>query len=359
MSIRTLIVSLLRSDQAHEHFIILNKLKLLALALLLTLIWIVSSASVMTTEEELAWDRVKAAQQHLVQWRTQHGTAPEAEADLWKTGLIGVEWSGLTTTLGDLEAKRTACHPTWAIQYRRWFQSLGLKTGDPVSIFSSSSFPGLLLSALVAAESLDLDINLIVSLGSSTWGANHPDSPWPVIAAELRYAGFVRKRADYYTLGGNGERGGSLSPEGAEIFRTTATGAGVELLTADSLEQMTALKFKLLQKHKSKLLISIGGSHANMGNDENILSLPPGLITSVGQGRGGDGVIGLALDEGMPVIHMLNLKRLSTQIGLPYDSKPEKYLPGKSSLLWSVVGLSVFLIVMWRYRRWQLDTNDS
>lgn len=359
MSMQTLIATLLRSDQPHENFILLNKLKLLVLAVVLALIWLVSSASVMTAEEGLAWDRVNAAQQHLVQWRTQHGTAPDVEDDLWQTGLIGVEWSGLTTTLGDLEAKRTACHPTWVIQYRRWFERQGLQAGDPVSIFSSCSFPGLLLSALVAAESLELDIHLIVSLGSSTWGANHPDSPWPVMAAELRYAGFVRKRADYYTLGGNGERGGSLSPEGAKIFRDAAAGAGVELLTAESLEQMTALKYKLLKKHKSKLLLSIGGSHANMGNDENVLSLPPGLITSAGQGRGGDGVIGLALDEGMPVIHMLNLKRLSTQVGIPYDSKPEKYLPGQSSLLWSAIGLSVFLIVMWFYRRWQLEANVS
>jgi poly-gamma-glutamate system protein len=354
MSMARQLKGLTKSDKSHDQFILWNKIKLLLLAVVLVGIWIVTSSSVMTKEEELVWDRVHAAQQYLSQWRQDNGTAPEVEADPWNTGLIGVEWSGLTTTLGALEAKRTACNPAWTIQYRRWFTQLGLEAGDPVAIFSSSSFPGLLLSAVVAAEASDLDISLIVSLGSSTWGANHPESPWPLMASELRRKGFIHTRADYYTLGGGGEMGRSLFPEGDTLLRKAASDAGVKLLSADNLDKMTALKFDLLKQHGSKLLVSIGGSHANMGDDEDVLTLPPGLIPASSSIEGGSGLIGVALNNHIPVIHMLNMKRLSAQVGIPFDSEPRKYAPEQFSLFWSAVGLCFFLFVLWRYRRWKL-----
>lgn len=359
MSLRSRIANSLKPDSSHKHFILLNKAQLLVLAIVLVCLWMSSASSVMTAEEEQVWDKVRSAQQHLSQWRQQNGTAPDVEADPWQTGLVGVEWSGLTTTLGALEAKRTACNPAWAIQYRRWFHQLGLNAGDAVSIFSSGSFPGLLLSALIAAESMDLDISLVVSLGSSTWGANHPDSPWPVMASELRRSGFIRKRADFYSLGGGGEMGEGLSPEGEAIFRAAADRAGVKLLAADSLAKMTALKIDLLRRHNSRLLISIGGSHANLGDDEDILTLPSGLVPESKTEQGGDGVIGVALKDGLPVIHMLNLKKLSAQMGIPFDSEPRKYAPGQSSLFWAAVGLCFFLIVLWRYQRWQLVADGD
>lgn len=337
----------------------MNKVRLGLLALVLAALWILSADSVMSPREELVWDKVRAAQQHLWQWRTAQGSAAVAADDPWQSGLIGLEWSGLTTTLGDLEAKRTAADPAWAVQYLRWFEQLGLQPGDPVSIYSSGSFPGLLLSALVAAESMELDIDLIVSLGSSTWGANHPDSPWPLMARELRRAGFVKKRADFYTLGGGGEMGRSLSPEGREILLNAAETVGVALLEADELTEMTANKLGRIRSHKSKLMISIGGSHANLGDDEAVLTLPPGLLMPSAVLSGGDGVIGRALEEDLPVLHMLNLKRLSTQVGIAFDSEPTKLAPTRGSLLWSFVGVLIFLVVLWRYRRWQVVADKN
>ena len=189
----------------------------------------------MNPEENKLWERVRSAQLHLSHWRQQNGTVTPAENDPWQCGMIGLEWSGVTSTLGDLASKRTACNPAWAIQFKRWFNELSLEPGDPVAIFSSASFPGLLLNALAAVEEMQLEPLLIVSLGASTWGANHPDNLWPAQAAELRRGGFIHKRADYYTLGAGAELGRGLSPEGESLLRQAAKATCVELLVVGNL----------------------------------------------------------------------------------------------------------------------------
>ena len=157
--------------------------RLLLLAAGMAALWYLAAPAVLTSSERLLWEKVRSAQHHLSQWRGENSSAASVEDDPWNCGLIGVEWSGITTTLGDLSSKRTACNPAWSIQFSRWYRELGLKPGDPIAIYSSSSFPGLLLNAVAAAEALELDPLLIVSLGASTWGANHPDAPWPVLAS--------------------------------------------------------------------------------------------------------------------------------------------------------------------------------
>ncbi len=261
-----------------KHFAVINKLRLLILAFAMAGLWYLAAPAVLGAEEDLLWERVRAAQIHLSQWRQLNGTATAAENDPWNCGLIGLEWSGITTTLGELASKRTACNPAWAVQFSRWFGELDLKPGDRIAIYSSGSFPGLLLNAMAAAEAMQLEPLLIVSLGASTWGANHPELPWPVLAAELRSKGFIRKRADYYTLGGGAELGHGLAPEGEALLRTAAKDAGVELLTAANLEEMIMRKAELLEGFQAKVLINIGGSQANLGDAEEVLRLQPGLV---------------------------------------------------------------------------------
>jgi len=343
------------ASSSQQQSSLVNRLQLVLLAFAMAGLWYLAGSSALNTEEQALWERVHAAQSHISQWRQDNETAALAEDDPWRCGLIGVEWSGITTTLGDLGSKRTACNPAWAIQFSRWFSDLGLVAGDPVAIYSSASFPGLLLSALAAAESMELEPLMIVSLGASTWGANHMDSPWPVIAAELRQGGFIRHRADYYTLGGDGESGLGLAPEAVSLLRAAAESAGVELLTADDLEGMVARKSQLLELHQSRLLVSIGGSHANMGDAPEVLRMQTGLILPADVESAGNGVIGGVLHSNIPVIHMLNIRSLSARTGIPYDRQPRKMAPKKASAWWPGIGVLVFFTVILRHRRWKLE----
>ena len=353
-------VNLIRTtDTSQKHFSIVTKTRLLLLAIGMAGLWYLAAPAVLTTEERMLWEKVRAAQQHLSQWREHNGTATSRESDPFNCGLIGVEWSGITTTLGDLTSKRTSCNPAWAVQFSRWFQELGLKPGDHIAIYSSGSFPALLLNTLAAAEVMQLKPLLIVSLGSSTWGANHPDIPWPVLAAELRRSGFIRHRADYYTLGGDGELGHGFSPEGEALLRTAAKDTGVELLTAGNLEEMIAVKSDLLERHQARLFVSIGGSHANLGDALEVLRMQPGLVPSADVELAGNGVIGTAMRKNIPVIHMLNIRSLSSMVGIPFDSQARQMAPARVSKWWSVAGVILFFAVVLRHRRWRLESSEE
>jgi len=345
--------------QVINRFSFMNRGRLLLLAFVLAGLWYLAAPGLLTPSEQLLWQEVRAAQQHLSQFRQDNGNVSTQEVDPWNCGLIGVEWSGITTTLGDLGSKRTACNPAWAIQFSRWFSELGLKPGDHIAIYSSASFPGLLLNAIVAAEARDLKPMLVVSLGASTWGANRFDSPWPVLATELRRSGFIAKRADYYTLGGGGEMGTGLAPEGEALLRKVAKDAGVELLTAGNLEAMVARKTDLLERHQPRLLVSIGGSHANLGNDHEVLKLHTGLVPATDIGLAGNGIIGIAMRSNIPVIHMLNIRSLSNMVGIPYDSHPRKTAPAKLNKWWSGIGIIIFFTIVLRHRRWKLEPIDT
>jgi len=336
-----------------------NAARLLLLAAALAGLWYLGGDAGLSPDENRLWDRVRAAQLHLWQWRQLNGTAATPESDPWQCGLIGVEWSAITTTLGELASKRTACHPAWAVQFGRWFRELGLKAGDRIAIYSSGSFPGLLLNAIAASEAMQLEPLLIVSLAASTWGANHPGMPWPVMAAELRSGGFIRERADFYTLGGGAELGHDMAPEGQALLREAAAESGVEILSAAGLQQMIVLKMELLEAFGPVVLINIGGSQANLGDAEDVLRLTPGIIPAGEAEQAGNGVIGLAMRDGIRVIHMLNIRALSATAGIPYDVPAGKAAPAKANILWPVTGLAVFFIVLLTHRRWKLEAGED
>ncbi|MCG8563763.1 MAG: poly-gamma-glutamate system protein [Desulfobacterales bacterium] len=327
---------------------------LVGLTLVLLLLWYFPKGKGFSPDEQALWQRVRSAQGELVRYRQKTGCVSPNKIDPWGSGMMGIEWSPITTTEGDLQAKRTACDPVWAVQFQRWFKGLGLKKGDRVAIYSSSSFPGMLINAVMAAESMELDISLGLSLGASTWGANHPQFPLPVMYNVLKNRKYLHTSVAFFTLGGTRETGMGMPEEGKSILYRTAWMEHAPFLTAGSLADMVALKIHRLEESKARLLISIGGSHANMGNDEGILELSPGLTRHAPAGRYGDGVIGFALSNQIPVIHILNLKGLCRSLGLPYDRAPEAQNFGTAGVWGCVLGLALFAIALIRHQRWSL-----
>ncbi len=332
-------------------------LRLSLLTAALALLWGFQAATGLSPAEKDLWRTVRSAQDHLYEWRFPSGG--DNAADPWKTGLIGVEWSPTTTTLGELSAKRTACDPLWAVQIGRWFDEAGLKPGDRVAILASSSFPGLVLSSIAAAEARSLESLLVVSLGASTWGANSPDHPWPVIERELRQGGFVRAKAAFYTLGGDGEAGGSLSPEGRALLEAAARSSGVPLRVPDGLQEAIATKREALQAFGPKMLVSIGGSHANLGDDKTVLDLPPGLVVPAPGMRAGDGVLGHWLGSGRPALHLLAIEKLALKEKIPVDSPPRPWFASSSRAWAAGAGLALFFGVLCTHRRWAWREKDD
>ncbi|MBP5211942.1 MAG: poly-gamma-glutamate system protein, partial [Pyramidobacter sp.] len=138
---------------AQRRFVLRNRIKLVSLALVLLALAVWSGGGASRRELSLM-ERVRTAQNVLYEWRVAGGSEFDPSDDPYRTGLVGLEWSELSTTVGSLEAKRTACDPRWSVVIRRWMESLKVTEGDSVAIFTSSSFPGMALNAVAALESL-------------------------------------------------------------------------------------------------------------------------------------------------------------------------------------------------------------
>ena len=70
----------------------------------------------------------------------------------------------------------------------------------------------------------------------------------------------------------------------------------------------------------------------------------------------GNGVIGFAMQNNIPVIHMLNIKSISDRVGIPYDGTPRKRGPDQQSVLWSLAAIMLFFIVLFTHRRWRMES---
>jgi poly-gamma-glutamate system protein len=318
------------------------------LAAAMAALWYWCGSGVSLQEQQMM-NSVRRAQEYLYGLRTKSGSEFDPANDPYRTGFIGLEWSPLSTTLGALPAKRTVCDPRWSVVVRRWMESLKLQSGDCVAVYSSSSFPGMAFNVLRALESLRLEPLLIVSLGASTWGANDPLFPWPLIEKALRSAGYLRTKAMFYTLGGGREIGGGMPDEATSVLVKAAEVNDVPIVKKASLDEMVQWKMDLLEQHHAKALISIGGSEANMGPGNDILRLRPGLHLS---GEAGSGVIGRALRAGYPVVHLLNIKGLCAETGVPYDAPPSTVFHGGRAKWGLLAGVILFTVALAVYKRW-------
>lgn len=306
----------------------------------------------LSAREERLYEGVKAAEDQWYQWRVERGLGTDEKDDPHHTGLIGLEWSPLSTTLGNLKAKRTAADPRWAVAFRRQFEGLGVGAGDVVPVYSSGSFPGLLLSCLMALESLEARPYLIVSLGASTYGANVPGAGWLQMNAFWREKGFLSSWPEAVTWGNDGEVGDGTSEEGKVLMKKDVARFGLTVLELRPSEQMIAEKTARVLNLRPKVFVSIGGSEANLGTDkEAALALSPGLIEP---GKGvGNGVIGRVSRAGVPVLHCLELHHLAPAWGIPYDGAPGKQLSGRATVPIALALLILFSLACLFWKRWE------
>lgn len=260
------------------------------------------------------------------------------DIDINRTGLIGPEFTPLTTTPGIEEAKRTSLDPNCAAMLVRYFKEAGLQAGDRVAVGSSGSFPGLLIATLCAATEMDLDTKVIASYGASMYGATRLELNICRIIRLLKEADIIRFELLAVSPGGYNDYGESaLWPDSRDMIAELAAVENVEYIDLNNVVASMARRLELFGEDVD-CFVNVGSASANSGTSAYTLDFPNGLVLDPPKipSTPNRGLMYEYAARGVPVINMLNVRKLAADNGLPYDPVPLTQ-PGEGGVYYHIV----------------------
>jgi len=247
--------------------------------------------------------------------------------DINGTGLIGFENSPITTTLGSLEAKRTTTNPNMGALIVHLLHEAGVREGDAVAVGASGSFPALIVAVMSAAKAMSVNPIIICSLGASQWGANRPDFHILKMLDCLSTAGVLNFMPAAVSLGGERDAGEGMSNEARELLIEDIEDSGILFILEKDLPVNVRKKMQIFEEYVGeagiRAFINIGGNWSNIGEDQEILNLKPGLVkTNKIPPVESRGLVFEMANRQIPVIHLLYIQGLIESYGLPWDPVP-------------------------------------
>jgi poly-gamma-glutamate system protein len=244
------------------------------------------------------------------------------------TGFIGEEYTGLTSTLGNLEAKRTTTNPQMAALLVRLLEEAGVKTGDTVAVGCSGSFPALAVATLSAAKAMGVHPIMIISIGASSFGANRPDRTILDIITIVKQGAELNFEPAAVSLGGADDVGSDFEPDVRDTLIGKIRSSGILFLHEPDLSKNLAQRLRIYfgpsSERRIAAFVNIGGSTADMGTSPLILHLEPGVVTQtkIPPDESTHGVVFAMAKRHIPVVHLLHIKGLVLKYNLPWDPIP-------------------------------------
>ncbi|MEM9555719.1 MAG: poly-gamma-glutamate system protein [Acidobacteriota bacterium] len=253
--------------------------------------------------------------------RLERGAFVDAVNDPAETALIGQEYTQITTDRGDLDAKLASTDPNFAAVILGMLHQLDLEPGDCAAVAMTGSFPALNLSTLAALEVFGADTVLITSVGASNFGATDPYFTWLDMERVLVDDGILRTRSTAASMGGGNDTGRGLSPKGRQLLLDAIERADVTPLVEKTIDASIRRRVELYRagcgERPIAVYINVGGGVASLGHSLNGELVPSGsnqrLPTRNYPARGA--MMRIA-DGDVPVIHLLNVRRLRDRYGL-------------------------------------------
>ena len=299
---------------------------------------------------------------------------PLSEDDIHKTGMIGLPYTGITTTSGALEAKRTAAWPDMAALCVRMLFEAGIRPGDTVGAGFSGSFPGMNLAVVAACESMAVNLVCISSVGASTYGANNPELTFPEMMFRLKQDGLIRTQSVAVTMGGYRDVGSDMDEELTSQIKQRLSDFGLNLVEEADFQTNLDLRENLyLQEGPINCFVAVGGNLTSLGQGESSVSLGQGVLRPEIPVRvdASSGLVQRYLARGIPVINLLNIKKIMADYSMPYD--PVQWPPiGQSAVYshiryergWILLGLGgtavLLSLCLWvRHREKQSAIEDA
>lgn len=245
----------------------------------------------------------------------------DTNVDPNRTGLIGEEITEITTTAGDLESKRSTTNPDMAALICHLLIRVGVKRGDCVAIGASGSFPGLILATMSACKAIGAKPLVICSIGASQWGANQTDFTVLDLFKWLTELGFEKPLL--FSYGGADNKGTEFPEQIRNLLKEKAEQYGFVLYEGASFKDDLEYFYQTYLSNcegRMAAFVNIGGSLINVGRSSNAV-MQTGLIKDV-KILDRESMMGLMAEKRVPVLSLLNIRKLTTKYGLPWDPIP-------------------------------------
>jgi poly-gamma-glutamate system protein len=301
--------------------------------------------------------------------RLDRGIPIDSQVDPTGSGLIGSFVTSVTSEAAELEAKQTSVNPNFAAIIVELLKEAGAKDGDPVAASFSGSFPALNIAACAVMATLHLKPVIISSASSSQWGANNPDFLWIDMEHFLNSKGIFPFRSVAASMGGKHDRGTELTEKGRQEIFQAINRNGLTLIKSGTVHENIDHRMNIyFNKTRPKVYLNVGGGRAAAGIRPFKRLLRPGLLFSdLPVGERADSVIRRFLKEGVPVIHLGEIKEFARQYRLPvspttmpkigegsvyYQKSYNLWLAG-ATLLAIILGLYGFARSDWGFRMLQ------
>jgi len=305
---------------------------LAGLALLSLSLYGVSERSVRPVHAEAYRKKLEAvrlmqrAEAALAQVKRERGVAIDPKNDPEGYGVIGPQFTLITTDRGAQSAKSLAAHPNFAAAVAQMMLQAGVRDGDLVAVGMTGSLPGLNLAVLGACRAIGASPVIITSAGASMFGATDPEFTWLDMESVLVEKRVWPFRSVAASLGGGGDAGRGLSPSGRDLLRQAIDRNHAVFLDPPSLmegvKQRVAIydSIAAAQRKRIRLYINVGGGLASLGGTQNGRLIPPGLSRRLkSRNYPNRGVINVLGERGIPVIHLLEVERLARDFDISAD----------------------------------------
>ncbi len=279
-------------------------------------------------EKLAASELSKKAQQYIKEFRFKNGVFIDNINDPNETGLIGEEFSPISTGRGSLSIKASTTNPNFAALVIALLKESGVQKGDKVAVCMTGSFPALNISTLAALQTLETQPIIISSVTSSTWGATDPNFTWLDIERELYKKRIFKHKSIAASIGGHKDIGIALSEEGRILAAKAIKRNKLLMINEGKLKSNIKKRIDLFNtKSRSKpikLFINVGGGVASIGSKRNSKALRAGVNKNVKliDFPEKKGTVFYMAQKKVPILHLQNLSDLMKTYNISYDPVP-------------------------------------
>ncbi len=266
------------------------------------------------------------------------GIAIDARNDPDQSGVIGPQFSLITTDRGVQAAKQLAAHTNFAAAVTQMMLEGRVGEGDIVAVGMTGSIPGFNLAVLSACRAIGAEPIVITSLGASMFGANNPELTWLDMEAVIVEKGLWPYHSIAASVGGGGDVGRGLSPAGRQLLLDAIERNHARLLDQASVFDAVRARVTIYDSvarargRPIRMYVNVGGGVASLGGAQNGRLIPPGLTRKLAaRSYPSRGVINVLAERGLPVIHLLQVEKLAREYGIT-DANGDQVKPGRGLL---------------------------